>query len=263
MNYLSNYNFTFKVHQKCICPIVLSLCWLRFHIARCHSVSGLRRETTFVLEIHENIHIHFHIFCRQKYFCWKMSPGTLKPYKIFECVHVELCWREHESFLASFQNIVVSIVVTSRGIFYMQWTVFLQNHLCWGTPTVSQPTLVLLKLTTTHTLSRMITWNYCNLFFILQFTVLNNCCHYAGSVSLEFLYIYQLFFCRGLLLYQENGLIWNVYVTQKTSCFKFLHLAGEFSLVFYHFLHLNDIILTVFLKDSFFLLLVERKISSF
>lgn len=169
MNYLSNYNFTFKVHQKCICPIVLSLCWLRFHIVWFHSASGLRRATTFALEIHENIHIHFHIFYRQKYFCWKMGLGTLgPPYRIFECVHVELCWREHESFLASFQNIVVSIVVISRGIFYMHWTIFPQNHLCWETPRVSRPTLVLLKLTASHILSRMTTWNYYNLFFILQ-----------------------------------------------------------------------------------------------
>lgn len=169
MNYLSNYNFTFKVHQKCIRPIVLSLCWLRFHIVWFHSASGLRRATTFALEMHENIHIHFHIFYRQKYFCWKMGLGTLgPPYRIFECVHVELCWREHESFLASFQNIVVSIVVISRGIFYMHWTVFPQNHLCWETPRVSHPTLVLLKLTACHILSRMTTWNYYNLFFILQ-----------------------------------------------------------------------------------------------
>lgn len=156
-------------------------------------MSGLRRATTFAFEIHENIHIHFHIFCRQKYFSWKMGPGTLRPYRILECVHVELCWSEHESFLASFQNIVVSIVVTSRGIFYMHCTVFLQNHLCWEIPIVSHPTLVLLKLTTSiyclewlHEITAI-----CSLFF--KSTVLSNCCHYAGCVSFKILYLYQLF----------------------------------------------------------------------
>lgn len=68
-------------------------------------------------------------------------------------------------------------------------------------------------------------------------------------------------FWRRLLLYKGNIPIWNICIMHNISCFKFLHLTGEFSLVFYHLLHLNDIILTAFLKV--FLLLVERKISSF
>lgn len=54
----------FKVHRKHICPIVLSPCWLGFHILECHSVSSLRKATTFKLEIQENTHVLFHMFCR-------------------------------------------------------------------------------------------------------------------------------------------------------------------------------------------------------
>lgn len=66
-------------------------------------------------------------------------------------------------------------------------------------------------------------------------------------------------FWRGLLLYQENGPIWNTWVTQKSPRLTLLHLRREFSLVFYHLLRLNDIILTAFfLKDSFFLIGWQR-----
>lgn len=151
----------------------------------------------------------------------------------------------------------------------MHWAILLQNHLCWKPPSLTIS--VLLNLIASHIKNNYIKWLYLMIyssyppFKIIVFIMP------VVSDSKFCIYIYKLF-GRGLLPYQENVPIWNVYVTQKTSCFKLFHLTGEFSLVFYHLLHVNGITLTAFLKDvlsligskkNMFFLGTQRSLNSF